>query len=235
MCAVPASADALFDKAVKVVRQTLPKDPGILSDKRRLSCHYYQSFMVKEVDMGEVGADQLSILPIAAGEKRPDCKRDNAPNEKVVDPKDWSGYFRGAKGGYVFFDAADGWNGGMGFVVYAPSGKKVFEDAVKIWKSVDAKGGNLTLKYTRVFAAKCSLRADAKGCWRQIKTDTGLGGNAPDCNAAYERERKRTPQFAQQIIGVPTVVDYEVETVIATDASMIKPVSGKALGCRPTS
>ena len=234
LCAMPASAEALFDRAAKVVRQPLPKDPLNPQARTRVSCHYYPGFMVKEVDLGEKGAEQLSILPIAAGGKRPGCTRDNAPDERVIGGNDWTGYFRGVKGRHLFFDADDGWNGGIGFAVFAPDGRKLFEDAAKIWKSVAAAPAGVVLRYTRVYLAKCSLRADPAGCWQQVSRATGLSGAAPDCKAAYERERKRTPQFAEQILEVPSVIDYEVETVLAADAAKTRPVTGKALGCRPS-
>src|SRR5262245_34179853 len=97
-------AQGLFDTPAKQVRIQLPRDPSLPQNRARATCRYYPGFMVKEVDLGEKGAEQLSILP-APGKARPDCKRDNASGEKVIEG--WFGYFKGVKGDYVFFDADD--------------------------------------------------------------------------------------------------------------------------------
>jgi len=110
LAALPAAAQAsgLFDTPIKLVRLPLPADPANPQAKAQLSCFYFAHFMVKEVDLGQPGAEQLSILPIAAGTKRPVCKRENVDGELVVQGEDWSGYFWGAEGGYIFFSAEDG-------------------------------------------------------------------------------------------------------------------------------
>ena len=234
IAAVPARAapSVLFDKPIKLVRHALPRDPDNPQAKPEIRCSYYPHFMVKEIDLGEPGADQLSILPLAAG-KAPDCKRANASDEIVV--KEWSGYLKGVKGDYIFWDADDGWNGGLGFAVTTADGKKLFEDVAKpTLRAVElAPDGSLTLRYTRVYGAPCSLRADAAGCWDKIKQQTGLADPAPDCRAAYEREMKRVPKFAQQTIDDPTAVDYEAVTTISGGTAKIAAATGKALACRP--
>src|SRR5262249_38342723 len=150
----------------------------------------------------------------------PECAEADIANEKVLNAKEWSGYFKGAKGNYVFFDADDGFNGGLGFAVYyGPDGKKLFDDAAKSWHAVKRKGARLRLRYVRTYLASCSLFADAQGCWAKIKQDTGLTQpTPPDCSAAYKAEQIRmqgnknvTPA---QIAADPTVVDYEAETVL---------------------
>jgi hypothetical protein len=232
--AVASAASAalpLFDKAVKVVRVPLPRDPQNPQAKARVSCFYYPTIMVKEIDLGEKGAEQLSIVPSAGG--APACRREMAADEKVI--AEWAGYFKGVKGAYVFFDADDGWNGGLGFAVFAAAdGKKLFEDVVKKLHAVDTAPAGITLRYLRVYGATCSLATDKAGCWAQIKRDTGLAGaSPPDCAAAYERERKRIPAMAAQALADPTVIDYEATAALTADAKKITPVSGKALACRP--
>src|SRR5579863_5177001 len=91
-----AAAPSLFDKPVKTVKQALPKDKDNPQAKPALICSYYPHFMVKQIDLGGPGADQLSILPIAAGATAPPCKRDNVAGEIVL--QDWSGYLKGVKG-----------------------------------------------------------------------------------------------------------------------------------------
>ncbi len=197
-----SAAPVLFDTPAKILRLPLAGDPVNPGAKAQLSCFYYPHFMVKEVDLGELGSEQLSLIPIAASQKKPTCVRANAPAEKVVSPDDWTGYFWGVKGSYVFFSAEDGWNGGMGFAIFAAGeAKKIFEDAAKTWRSIKLTSGGLTMRYQRVFGASCSLLADRAACWKQIGQDTGIAGtNAPDCTAAYALEQKRTPAFATQVL-----------------------------------
>ena len=232
---VVAAAPSPFDKPVKVLRVPLPPDPDNPGTRLRVSCFYFPRFVVKEVDFGEVGAQQLSIIPGAGGPAKIACRQANVPGEKVVAVKDWSGYFDGAKGDYVVFRADDGSNGGMGFAVYdARTGKKLFDDAFKTEiQAIEPTPSGLTLSYRRVYLAKCSLNAGGAGCWGQIKRATGLTAAAPpDCNAAYAREARRTPKLAQSVRTTPTVVEYPVSAVIQGGAGKITPVSGPAATCR---
>jgi hypothetical protein len=230
-----AAATALYDKPAKVQHLPLPSDPQNPQAKTELSCIYFRHFMVKEVDLGEKGADQLSILPLAAGLPMPVCRRENAADEKVVSPNDWSGYFDGVKGSYVFFSADDGWNDGMGFAVFAAAdAKKLFDDVAKKWRSIALTPSGIAMRYERVYGATCSLQADRAGCWRKIKQDTGLEGAAPDCTAAYKLEEKRTPTMVQSVIDDPTVIDYEAVASIDASGVKIAPVTGKAMACRPS-
>jgi hypothetical protein len=228
-------AAALYDKPIRVQHLPLPSDPLNPQAKAVLSCFYFRHFMVKEVDLGSKGADQLSILPIAVGAGTPACRRDNAADEKVMSPDDWSGYFDGVKGGYVFFSADDGWNGGLGFAVFtAADAKKTFEDVAKKWHSIALTPSGVAVRYERVYGAKCSLQADKAGCWRQIEQDTGLQGAPPDCTAAYEAEEKRTPTMIQSVIDDPTIIDYEAAASIGPGGSTIASATGKAIACRPS-
>ena len=236
LAALPAAAQAsgLFDTPIKLVRLPLPADPANPQAKAQLSCFYFAHFMVKEVDLGEPGAEQLSILPIVAGAKRPVCKRENADGELVVQGEDWSGYFWGAKGGYIFFSAEDGWNGGMGFAVFDADAKKLFEDAAKTWHSIQATGSAVTLRYLRVYEAPCSIKSDdGAGCWQQIQKDTALTAAMPDCTAPYEAEQRRTPNLAQQVLNDPTVIDYEAAVALSAGGHATKPTTQKVLNCRP--
>jgi len=229
------AAQGLYDKPARVQHLPLPADPQNPQAKPVLSCFYFRHFMVKEVDLGEPGAEQLSILSIEAGQQAPVCRRDNATDEKLVSPDDWSGYFDGVKGGYVFFSAEDGWNDGMGFAVFtAADVKKVFEDVAKKWRSITLTPSGIAMRYERVYGAKCSLQADKTGCWQQIERDTGLHGAAPDCAAAYVAEEKRTPTMVQGVIDDPTIVDYEAAASVGPGGSSIAPVTGNAIRCRPS-
>jgi hypothetical protein len=230
-----SAAPSLFDKPVKVVRIPLPADPENPQAKARVSCFYFPHFMVKEIDLGEKGSEQLSLVPLGGAQDNAPCRRENSPSEKVL--ADWDGYFEGVKGDDVFFTADDGWNDGTGFAIFSGAdGTKLFEDVTKKgFRAIAATPSGVTLRYERVFGASCSLADDKAGCWEKIKQDTGLAGaSPPDCIAAYRREQKRVPAFAQQTLKDPTIIDYEVTVAIESGKGTIVPVSGKALRCRPS-
>jgi len=248
-CAPAAlAADPGFDKPIKQVRQPLP---GLKDSKTGTFCFYFNGFMVKQVDEGEEGAAQLSILPIADPAKPAPCQRKNLPAEKVVDPADWSGYFKGVKGGYVLFDAEDGVNGGQGFAVYAAAtGKKLFEDAaVGDLQQVTLDAGTLKLRYQRSFSGDCSVPKEGAGCWSSLAKAAGLGNvETPDCAAGYlsdkqslaklrcEAQSKKTDAkcLAAELKGIedqhfdeaPSVLVFPVETAVSPVAQGIAPQPG---------
>jgi hypothetical protein len=225
-----------FDKPVKTVKIPLAPDPDNPQAKPMLSCFYYRGFMVKEIDRGEVGAYQLSIIPAAVEE--PKCAEANIASEKALDAKEWSGYFKGVKGDYVFFDADDGFNGGLGFAVYhGVEGKKLFDDIAKSWRTIAIKNGRLQLRYVRTYLTTCSTFADAKGCWAKIQQSTGLTkATPPDCSAAYKAEQKRMQGDKRitplQIAANPTVIYYEAETVLEGPQHKTAALPGR-LACQP--
>ncbi len=236
---LPASALArdkdaagLFDKPAKVAKVPLPTDPQFPKTKPVVSCSYFKGFAVKAIDRGEVGAE-LSIVPLAGGAEAYQC-REAAASGEIAISENWSGYFKGAKGTYIFFDAADGQNGGLGFAIFSPDGKKLFDDTAKSWHAADLKPSGLALRYTRVYAAECSLYADPAGCWAKVRQATGLTqGPAPDCAAQYKAEEKRmkgTPNQAK-VASIPSAVDYEAVVTLEGGQSTISAGEGK-VACR---
>ena len=77
MLAVSAAANAadVFDKPLDKNVVKLPTDPDNPQNKPKRSCFYYPGFMAKEVDLGEVGAETLSVTPIAKGGQNPPAMR----------------------------------------------------------------------------------------------------------------------------------------------------------------
>lgn len=184
---------APFDSPVKIKRVDLGITPDIPSNGRaKVSCFYFESFMVKEVDLREKGAAQLSILPIAKGAKYPSCAKENIPGEMVIPGDQWSGYFKGVKSYYVFFDPDDGYNGATGFAVFdARSGKKLFEDDTEdgVIRSITLEGSAIKLHYRRAFRARCSILKDGMTCWASIRDNvTTHPAPMPDCLAAFHKE-----------------------------------------------
>ena len=241
-CVAGASArmaEPFFDKPVKVVHVPLPPDKDNPQAKPEVRCTYYPDFAVKEIDLGEEGDFQLSILR----GKDSACRKENSANEKIVSPDDWTGYFDGVFRNYIFFSAEDGWNGGLGFAVFTPDAKKLFDDVAKKWEMVATTGlpppagiaGNgLALRYVRVYGAKCSLAgASGEACWAKIERDTGLQAPAPDCEDLYAREQKRTPKVAREILDDPTAIEYDVATTLAMNGVHMSVLPGPAPVCRP--
>jgi len=225
--AVAGTSAGVFDKPVNKQVVKLPADPDNPDNKPARTCAYYPGFVVKQVDLGEVGASELSITAVQGA--APQCTAKIA-HEVKLDAENWSGYFQGAKGDFVFFDGDDGWNGGMPFAVFsAKSGKKLFDDVRKgdTYSAIALDNGALVVRYRRVWPSPCSLMADAKGCWSQIVKATGLPeSKRPDCTAAYRAEMKRTPKFAKQVPDLHTVIAYDAEARFAAGKLAITPKAG---------
>lgn len=215
-----------FEEPLTVDNTPLAQDKANPDARPAVNCYRFAAFMVKEVDTGEKGAESLSIAPANAA-----CERSPGKDEKPV-KDDTAGYFFGAKGNFVFFQADDGWNGGLPFVVYnARTMKRLFEDSLQgdDFDSLDVAGDTLTMTFRRVFSASCSLYLDGVTCAQTIKQETGLGDIAklPDCGAAYEAEKKRTPDYAKEIEQLPSVIAYQAQLVYDGNAVTIKPLKGE--------
>ncbi|RUL96715.1 hypothetical protein [Rhizobium chutanense] len=222
-CAGASEKPALFDRPVKVDVVALPKDEFNPDAKPKITCSRYPAFMVKEVDLGEVGAEKLALL---AADAR--CERAGA-RERVIED-DTAGYLMGVSGGFVFFRAADGWNGGLPFVVYdAATGERLLDDALEgdDFTAIDSGKGKLTLDFRRVYTASCSLYLDA-ACAKTVAADTGLSlTQLPDCAAAYKAEIKRSPDHAGEIEKLPSVIVYPVEVAYAAGDATRRPMEGR--------
>jgi hypothetical protein len=217
-----------------------------------VTCYFFRDFMVKEVDMGEKGAERLAIVPTGKSKVRT-CSRLREPGEKAVNPDDWTGYFMGVKGDLVFFSADDGWNGGIGFAVFeSTTGKKIFEDVAL--GAVDVAGDaakKITLRYGRVVEAGCVLPKDEAACWDGVRKKLALDGGAPDCKAGYEKSiqamlegrcptqnsdnarciAKEAALARDQAYSTASAISYPVEVQLAP-AIAIRP-TGNATGCWP--
>lgn len=237
-----------FDKPVRKQRVELEKAANPLSDRRRITCYYFPHFMVKEVDLGEVGAERLGILPVTP-QSPGKCTRARGKGEMVISSDEWSGYFKGVKGNFVFFDADDGTNGGMGFAVYdARTGKKIFSDvALGALSFLDRPGHELVVKYERLVEAECVIHRGPSGCWRQIRKDLGLeSAEAPDCKAGYEKSaetlargrcqaqhsnkseciEKEIALARKQTQDSPSVIAYPAELVLGAKPA-VRPAGGE--------
>lgn len=249
-------ADSLYDQPQEIRRVGLKPDPLNPQAKREVSCFTYPHFVVKQVDLGEVGADRLSIIPAQSGKTVP-CRRARERNEYVIPSDSWSGYFEGVKSDYAFFVAADGINGGLGFMVFrVPDRRKLFEDtAEKSLQSLEIKDGILTLHYQRVFASGCSVVTGGPACQDTIAKKTGVAaGSLSSCANGYRAAKEEMAKMRceaqsseddacidkelkiineQKWDEAPTVIVYEVEAALGGVSPVIKPLSD-ALVCRPS-
>ncbi|QKK24164.1 hypothetical protein [Rhizobium hidalgonense] len=231
VCVAGASSDpAAFDKPIKVDVVTLPKDELNPDAKPKITCSRYPAFMVKEVDLGEVGAEKLALLAAEAP-----CER--AGGREWVIEDDTAGYLMGVSGGFVFFRAADGWNGGLPFVVYdAATGERLLDDSFEgeDFAVISSGKGELTVHFRRVYTASCSLYLKEADCAKAITADTGLSlTQLPDCAAAYKAEIKRSPDHASEIEKLPSVIVYPIELAYAAGDTTRRPMDGPTTCGRP--
>jgi hypothetical protein len=257
--ALPAQA-ASFDKPVFTKTVDLGRSPSTPAGRAtpeiraKVTCYFFPSFMVKEVDLGEKGAERLAIVPIANHkDKDHTCSRLRDPGEKEISSDEWTGYFKGVKGDLVFFDADDGWNGGMGFAIYgAKNVRKVFEDAAVGPLEFFDSGKLVSVKYTRLVAGDCILPKEPGACWAKISSKFGLDdASAPDCKTGYEKsaqdlakgrcqaQHADNAQCLSQEISLarkqtndsPSVISYPVELVFHPEP-VLKPAGGE-MRCWP--
>jgi hypothetical protein len=223
-----------FDEPLTVDNAPLPKDKANPDAQPQVNCYRFAGFMVKEVDLGEKGAASLAIAkPDAA------CEKTGGKDEKPI-KDDVAGYFFGAKGNLAFFQADDSYNGGLPFVVYdTKTMKKLFDDSLEgnDFDALDVNGTVVKITYRRVYSADCSLYKDGGDCAAKLKQATGLGtpdAALPDCGAAYDAEKKRTPDYAKEIEDLPSVISYDAELDFDGTAVTIKPLKGETSCSVPT-
>ena len=231
--------------------------PGPNQPRVTVTCWYFSGFMVKQFDERQKGAARLGIVP-GATTSTP-CVRGLSQNEKVINPEKWSGYFSGVKGNLVFFDASDGWNGGMPFVVYhAQTMKRIFEDSVVNELEDKVMGGlqlsdaqPVTLTYMRVVDSECNLRKEPAACWTAIQKKFHLESfAAPDCKPGYERharwlfstdrcpsatdsqcQEKEIAKILEELSDGNSAIAYPVKVTLGANP-VPKPVPG-TVGCWP--
>jgi len=183
-----------------------------------LTCSYYRDVMVKQyATESSKGALFLSFQRFER--MRPACVREHTPAERVLDHDEWSGYFRGVKGNFVFFDSDDGSNGGMPFAVYdSKTGKKVFRDNAywagmwtrksrprpSTWDDLRIHvraDGNIVLTYLRVVPTECDIPNKAVECWPPLVKQFELKrAAAPRCTGY---EKIRLPDWNASTVAYP--------------------------------
>lgn len=231
------SPETTFDTPIE--KKVMDFGPSSENPRRRvtLSCYFYANFMVKEYnDEGMKGAQLLSITPITA-QAHPACSQELGPSETIIgkEGKGWWGYYWGAKGNYVFFSAADGWDGGIAFAIYNfKTGKREFEDSSYEGENWNLKpepspfntlrvtalqGHPLTLTYLRVVEAKCDLHLWMKeGCWSRVRRGLGIKDTRMPTCSGYDNIDIRY----DSAIAYPVEVSLSKPPVIKTIAGPVK-------------
>jgi hypothetical protein len=247
----------VFDTPVSTERIVFKVRRGEPIAKRELTCFHFAELRVRQLDLGEVGAAELAILPYGANAKRVACRQKRETAEIIISGSKWSGYFKGAKAGFAFFDAEDGTNGGLGFAVFdGRTGAKLFEDlAAGEIRAADPIEDGIRLRYTRAFVGKCSVPVEGSGCWSEIvKQMPGVSAERiPDCAAGYlnaksemahdrcEAHRDQSEACLQSQMKLldeqqwdksPSVLGYEVEALITRSRQSVAAVGGQ-LSCWP--
>jgi hypothetical protein len=245
-----------FDPPAETRREKLAPDPQKPGLERTVSCFDYPRFTIRQVDLGEVGAATLSIIPSAPG-KKPACAEQPQDGEYEIPNELWSGYFVGVKGDYAFFDAGDGTNGGLGFMVFQVSSKKkLFDDmADGGLESVTIKDDAVTLRYRRNFSGPCSVVTGAAACSERLAREMGVASiPSATCAESYASTKRdmakarceATPANGAECVAkelklldeqkwdeAPTVLVYDVEATLGKGAAKIE-ARGEPKACHPS-
>lgn len=195
--------------------------------RAKLSCYFFPTFVVKEYDTGQKGAE-LEIVTTEKG-ATPACTLTHAPEERVIEV-DWGGGFKGAKGNLVFFYAPDGTNGGMPFAIYdARTGAKVFQDVAfdstymnnKVEVSLfnrprvrSAPDGQVSLRYRRVVEADCDLHREKASCWEQVRKKLELKSAQMPVRSSYRGIPTRWPSAVAYPVEVPLFPQPTIKTIV---------------------
>ena len=221
-----------FDKPIKTDVVKLPKNPELPDNEPSITCDRYAGYMVKQIDMGELGAAKLAILPADAA-----CEETTA-GEKVI-KDDMVGYFMGAKGNFVVFSASDGFNGGLPVVVMdAATQKHLFDFSTflgedgeaPLFSKLEVKDKTFKASFTNVYSADCSLYDSDKACVDKVKAATSLA-TLPDCKKVYDDMISGSPEYADDIKKSGSVLVYDVDLVYENDKVTITPVPNKETVC----
>lgn len=173
--------------------------PGRHNFRNKLYCDTYPNFMIKEYNNeGAKGAQWVSIVPIQYG-MAPACSLKHATGDRVFEPPEWFGYFKGVKGNLVFLEAPDGTNGGMPFDIYDfRTGKKIFSDSAyesnlgnkevpfNEMRFSGTQDSDLTMTYMRVVETDCDLHGEGAACWDQIRKKLQLKNMQRPVCTGYE-------------------------------------------------
>ena len=243
-----------------------PFDPPLLVNtirtgsgaRHEIRCFTFAHFIVKEIDEGELGDAQISVIPLGPA-AHPTCQAADIPGERRFARDAIADYFLGTKGDFVFLSADDGVDRGMGFAVYrAADNGLVFQeaaqlrDAAPLLRSIVPAADGLRLGYTRVMHGPCSVAIDGAACQARIAKEAAIPPEpAPDCVGTYRKEkheravascRRDEPKDAQCVTRQlalwanddesPSVIAFDVEVELTGAGPTVRPM-GAAASCWP--
>jgi hypothetical protein len=261
LCLLVAAAGPLVftsgtEAPQKVERVDLPPACAVCPPGR-VTCSHYQGFMVREVDLGEMGAAALAIVPLPRKGPAPTCSRDRVPGELPVTggAENFFGYFEGARGRFAFFRSEErDEEGRWSFAAFdASTGRRVLLGSALGEVRVTGRGPRVGLSFLQRSAAPCSPLVGGDACWQRIRAELGVGDPLPDCAAAYRAANEEAARGAcegeapavarcvdQQLrlrpaypALVPPALDHEVDYVDLSAAELRPATGARVLGCRP--
>lgn len=186
-----------FETAIATKRVDLGKSEQRPDFEAYLQCHYFSRVIVKVIDRGQKGADQISFINTLDSKTELPCRVETEADEFVIPSEGsdgWKGYFMGVKNELVLLRAADSSNGAIGFTVFDSSTrKKVFEDRAENAVSVVKKNKKLeVLTYRRVYVASCSIPDVMGVCEKEVRKATGLSEKlGAKCEQGYQKSIDR--------------------------------------------
>lgn len=213
------SSGPVFDTPLR--ESVLNLGPSPYGGHIRLTCEYFPTFLVKQMDVGSEGAVWFGIVPERAGHPAL-CSKTHPPTEKTISGKEWCGYLQGVKQHYLFLSACNSYNGAQDFAVYdATTGQRVFQDSAVDFGNLAlarATDGGLLLRYARVVLFDCTLPAEQAACWSKIESKLGLENAATPACTTYEKQKG-------------SVIAYPVEVAL-TASPTVRAVPGE-IRCWP--
>jgi hypothetical protein len=221
-----------FDKYARKAVVDLGQSPYLRPSAHSrilLSCFYYPSFMVKELDdPGLKGTPWVTISPIRSGASHT-CKRSHGSTERFI-AKGWWGFI-GVKGQLLFLEAPDGIDDGMPIrVLDLKTGRKIFEDSVLLADfRIDfesAPDGRMQMKYVRVVRGDCSIPKGGETCWNRFLQQFGLMSALEPVCVGYNGEPiPADEEQTESTIAYPVVVRLFPRPSVEAVPGLIK--------CRP--
>jgi hypothetical protein len=205
---------ALFDKPMRFVRHVLPAAQDTSGPAGVVRCYDFPTFRVKELDNGQHGDDAISVTPLASAAVHPACGAQNDTGERVVKGGQ-SGYFIGAKGGFVYVMSTLGLDLTPFMIVSAATGRAIYADSsVDLGpQAVSLQDDVLTLTYRRGLAGTCSIITGGEGCWRTLAQQSHLAkavaarpAPVEACKAAYGK----TDPTDASVVSYPVVVSISL-------------------------
>jgi hypothetical protein len=247
-----------FEKAADIRTVKLGAAEMASASDKEVRCFYFSRLMVKEIDAGDIGDQQISYILLGPGQTIPDCVEKAIAGERKLPAEE--SYFWGVAADSLFVIDADGANRTIGFRIYEPqSSRELFHDTIKLdsrLREATMETGKLRLSYTRAVTGYCSVVTDGETCWRAIagKMQMPETPPPPDCRAGYDAALRRLAEEAckaqsgekvecleretkERRTGwdaAPSAVSYDVDVVVGPTDEVVRHFSAGPIACWPS-